>query len=114
MVEKICLDSDIIIEILKDNQELKEKLEFMVRTEDELCTTSINIFETWSGRENNEAFRLFLEELYRFPFEEESAKKAAVMFNEMKKKGLMIEPRDIFIAAICITHQLSLLTNNKK
>ena len=114
MDNKICLDSDIIIEILKNNLELKNKLETISKQGDIFCTTSINVFETWFGRENNEIFLNFLEGLYSISFDEDSAKKAAVILNVLKKEGSRIEARDLFIAAICITNNLELLTNNKK
>jgi len=47
-------------------------------------------------------------------FKAESAEKAAEIFNQLKKANQLIEFRDIFIAAICISNSLPILTLNKK
>ena len=111
MVEKICLDSDIIMDILNNKKEVQEILESIGK---EFYTTSINIFEVWYGRKDTEKIENLISELYKLSFDEKSAKLAAQILTELKNKGNLIEPRDMFIGAICIANEIALFTKNKK
>ncbi len=111
MAEKICLDSDIIIDILNNKKEVKEILESIGK---EFYTTSINIFEAWYGRKDTEKIENLISALYKLSFDEKSAKLAAQILTELKDKGNLIEPRDMFIGAICIANEIALFTKNKK
>lgn len=48
------------------------------------------------------------------PFTDEAAIKAAQIYRQLKKDSLLIEFRDIFIAATCIVNDLPLITLNEK
>lgn len=114
MDEGICLDTDILIEIINGNKTIKEISEF--KKSEVLCTTSINVFELWLGEKEKDTLKLseLTEELFVFDFERESAKIAANILRKLKNEGKLIEFRDIFIGAICIKNNLRLLTLNKK
>ena len=53
MVEKVCLASDIIIGLLRKNEEARALVE---SADADFFTTSINIFELWYGKRKNEVF----------------------------------------------------------
>lgn len=110
---KICLDSDIIIEILKDNKEVIEKISAL---EAVFHTTSVNIFEIWSGRLKKEENQIsgILEGFKKDNFEEKHAFLAGDIHIKLKETGSLVDFRDLFIGAICIENKLELLTNNKK
>lgn len=114
MDRKICLDSDIIINFLRKNSKTKEILEKF--NDRGFCTTQINVFEIWSVRETKEEnmIKEMFDSLNKVDFDENSALKAGNIQVELKKRGEIIEFRDLFIAAICITNDFELLTLNKK
>ncbi|MBU2616046.1 MAG: type II toxin-antitoxin system VapC family toxin [Nanoarchaeota archaeon] len=113
MVEKICLDSDVIINFLRKDPRTKTSLEKLGRN---FYTTPINVFEIWSGRISGEEEKIrdVLDSLDKNNFDEKAAIKAAEMNTELASTGNVLDFRDIFIASICITNNLCLLTENKK
>ena len=113
MDRKICLDSDIIINFLKKNPEVKERLD---KLGSEFYTTQINTFEIWSGRLKHEenTIKEMLNSLNKIDFDEKAAMKAGDIQFILRESGDMIEFRDLFIGSICIINNLELLTNNKK
>lgn len=111
MVNKICIDSNILIDILKGNELARSLIE---KETGELCTTPINIFEVWYGKKKEETIDDFLDTFNMLNFSKESAKKAAEIAKNLELNGKALDARDIFIGAICITNNTSLLTYNKK
>lgn len=94
MDQRICLDSDILIGALRQDKKVKSLLENL---NDELCTTSVNSFEIWTGRKNSEKTEELLARLTAFPLEEKSAKRAADIRRELAKNGNIIDFRDLFV-----------------
>ncbi len=111
MDEKICIDSDILIGVLR--KDLKAK-SFIGSINGELCTTSINSFEIWLGRKDLQQTDELLSSCTVFYLDEKSARRAADIQRELQKTGNTIEFRDLFIAAIAIENGLALATFNKK
>ncbi len=111
MVKKICLDSDIIINLLHGEPKTKQLLE---KLDAEFFMTTINSFEIWQGRKNNELIFEFLESTPLLAFDQKAALKAGDITKDLRKQGNPLEIRDVFIAAICITQNIELLTLNKK
>jgi tRNA(fMet)-specific endonuclease VapC len=111
MVRKVCLDSDVIIGLLKDNLEVKRKIE---ETDAIFYTTPINIFEIWYGKEKQAGTKEFAERIIVKEITKEIGKNAADMMNILRKEGEIIDVRDIFIASVCIEDNLELFTSNKK
>ena len=76
MGEEICIDSDVIISLLRGDKETKELLE---KIESEFSTTTINAFEILFGRKSDEVYELLkcFHRIYDFDYDYESAKVAA-------------------------------------
>ncbi len=110
MDQKICLDSDIIIDFLNRKEETYEKIKSY---DAHFVTTSVNVFEVWIGRKENEIVKEFFDTVDILPFDSNASILAADIMRELKRTGKILDFRDIFIAAICINNRLSLLTNNK-
>lgn len=53
------------------------------------------------------------EDLIVLPFDDNVSIKAAEIYHQLRKNNNVIEFRDIFIAATCLVHDLSILTSNK-
>jgi tRNA(fMet)-specific endonuclease VapC len=111
MVREICLDSDILINLFRNET---ETLKIIKSLDAEFVTTSINIFELWYGKKKNEDIYKYLQHIKAHDFSEVSAIKAAKILSELKTKGEIIDHRDAFIGAICIIKNIEFLTNNKK
>ncbi len=111
MVQKVCLDSDILIDLLRGKEETRKRLEDL---ESRFCTTAITEFELWLGRRDGEVVENVLDSLQLLPFDRASARIAGDMHKKLKKKGAVVDLRDLFIASSCIAQATPLLTNNKK
>jgi tRNA(fMet)-specific endonuclease VapC len=113
---KVCLDSDILIDFLRND---KQGVEILSQLEnDELYITSINSFEIFKGLKNSTLSREeiidFLSHFKILSFDYDCSEKATEIFNYLKSKGEMIELTDIMIASICIIKKQKLATHNKK
>lgn len=111
MVKKICLDSNVIISLLKNQRGTDEALS---RLDAEFVTTSITSFEVCFGRTMNEPVMELLNSMQVLPFDDDSARKAADLQREFFKTGSPIELKDLFIGSICISNHVELWTYNTK
>lgn len=120
MGSSICLDSDFLIDLLRNK---KEAVEWTKDNEENniLGTTIINLFELYSGAyraanfENKLAAVKKLESRLKIlNFSLKSAEEAGKQNALLDKKGMQIEKRDLFIGVIALSEGFSLKTNNKK
>lgn len=118
MDSKICLDTDFLVNFLRNK---KEEAEFIKKNEldKELATTYINLFELYYGayksdeRENNlRAIALLLSRITILNFSDESVKKAGEMLAKMEKGGKLMDFRDLFIGTIAMANGYSIKTKN--
>jgi predicted nucleic acid-binding protein len=115
-----CIDSDLLVAILRGNADAQSKMDEL-DTEGRNATTSINAFEIFYGaarsskREKNldEAKRM-ISRLEVMPLDIESANKAAVVAADLAEKGEQIDFRDVLVAGIALTNELSLVTKNAR
>ena len=116
----VCLDTDIIINFLRKESSSVQFISQLIENEEEVLTTSINVFELWKGayksnkKEAYKAVKEFLSKCRILYLDENSSQKAAKIFQELTSKGDIIDALDIMIASITITNKESLRTNNKK
>jgi len=120
MENRICLDTDFLVNFLRNN---KEEVEFIKKNEidKDLATTYINLFELYYGayksseKQNNlKAISLLLSRINILNFSNDSVKKAGEIFAKLEKEGKPIEFRDIFIGAIALINDYSIKTKNVK
>ena|SRR3989344_4410750 len=115
----VCLDSDILINFLRNKREAITIIQELKKTKQQLITTSINSFELFKGIEDfsklNESKIIgFLNNFAILDFNLESSKKAAEIFNSLKSQGQIIDFADVMIASIAIVNNQPFLTQNKK
>ncbi len=115
-----CLDTDFLVGVLKGIPEAKTKLG-MIDKEGRAATTAITAFELLNGarlsknvEENINATLRLLSRLEVLYFDLESADFASQVFSELSTRGNLIDERDLFIASICISKGLVLVTRNTK
>jgi predicted nucleic acid-binding protein len=119
MEDTICLDSDILIDFLRNKKEIvewinanKEKVIF--------ATTIINIFELYSGAYNSknpEKIKHLDEFLPNFKIlgiDFNIAKRAGEECSHLNSQGKMIENSDLLIGIIALSKDCPIKTNNKK
>ena len=116
----VCLDTDIIINFLRNEESSVEFFNQLVNKGEEILTTSVNVFELWKGAyksNKKEAFKAvndFLSKCRVIYLDEASSKKTAEILQDLTLKGDIIDVLDIMIASIAIINKESLKTNNKR
>lgn len=115
-----CLDTNIIIEFLRGNNELIEKLN-EVQQSHKLFTTSITLCEVYKGaflstKKDSELpiIKEFIETLEIAELDKIACEEFGEESARLKKKGKMMGEFDLIIAAITKTNNLILVTRNKK
>ncbi len=111
MVRKICLDSDVLVALLNGDERTRSFLQVL---DADFYGTTVNSFELWYGRKKSENVKDLLESLHLVSFDLASSQLAADILLELKTKGELLELKDVFIAAMCITHNIEFYTYNKK
>jgi len=119
MENKICLDTDFLVNFLRNK---KEEVEFILLNESKalFATTFINLFELYYGAYKSEVkdniknledlyFRLIILNLSK-----EAVKNAGEVLVELEKKGEPIDFRDLLIGCTAKTEGFCVKTNNKK
>lgn len=116
----VCVDSDLLIDVLRNHLPTQHLLETLENRAMILYTTSITSFEVLRGVSLHappEKYTRALEFLSRFTvldFDFAASKKAAEISRLLASQGAIIDVGDIMIAAICISRDESLLTRNAK
>ncbi len=118
-MEAICLDTDFLVDFLRDK---KEAVGFVANNEDTLtlCTTRVNLFELYYGayKTGNPARIRAVDELQeRWWILELSAfavREAGKTGAFLEKNGTMIDFRDLLIGCIAKANGCVLKTNNKR
>ncbi len=119
MEKKICLDTDFLVNFLRNK---KEEVEFIIENDNNiLATTLINLFELYHGVYKYKEIQnnlMKLEELASrliiLNLSQESVKKAGQIASELEKSGNSIEFRDLLIGCVAQEEGYCLKTNNKK
>ena len=119
-MEKIILDSDVLIDLLKNIPKTVEKIKAL-KHDNELGTSDINAFELYLGayKSRHQEKELadvkgLLNTLFLTSTNEDSMEMAAKILANLEKKGNPIALRDLFIGSICLTNSFKLFTRNKK
>lgn len=116
---KICLDTDFLVNFLRNK---KEEAEFIEKYEEQVIfsVTTITIFELYYGAYKSGFLRnvLKVEELEArlrvLSGSTEAMKKAGEILAILEKNGEVIEFRDLLIGCTAMMEGFSIKTNNKK
>ncbi|MBO8182962.1 MAG: type II toxin-antitoxin system VapC family toxin [Archaeoglobus sp.] len=114
----ICLDTDVLVDILRGSQQTVEKIKKLEEKFD-LTTTTINIFELYFGafksrkvKKNVKAVDELTERLEPLKLTEFSAKISGKIVAELERKGKPIDFRDAMIAGIALENGAVVYTRN--
>lgn len=112
----MVVDTNIFIKHLRARDKSKTILSELAKQQ-QIYITSISLFElligATTGDKKKDVYKL-INGLPVLTFDEESSKTASEVFLNLKSRNLIIEFRDIFIAAICINNELPIKTLNRK
>ncbi|MDP2846190.1 MAG: type II toxin-antitoxin system VapC family toxin [Candidatus Methanoperedens sp.] len=116
----IVVDSDILIDLLREKDDAVKKIKELEKNED-LATTDINVFELYFGAYNSNkkdknlsSTRGLLKNMTLLHTTEEAMEIGGRIYSDMKAKGKSIDIRDVLIAAITLQNGASLLTRNRE
>ncbi len=113
---KYCLDTDVVIEFLKNRDSPAAKLVLMLK--DEIAITSITLYELYYGplrvglAKEIQDIDSLRRQIVVLPFGEDPAERAARIDACLHKIGQPVGLRDVFIASIALTHNLTIVTRN--
>jgi len=115
-VRKYLIDSDILIDFLNNRA---EAIRLLIKFEEsEMAISAITFAEILEGlvgdRKKYLNVRKGLSKLSMLAVDANIAEKFASVRAILRKKGELIENMDIFIAATAMSHDLILVTNNKR
>jgi predicted nucleic acid-binding protein len=121
-IEPVCLDTDILIDYMrKPSDAVKRIMKGVLERKVSICTTSVNTFEIWLGAhlapkqaELIEETEDFIEQLEVVNFDYESSLEAGRVMAGLRKRGQIIEIRDLFVGCICKASDQTLVTRNMK
>ena len=114
------LDSSIIIEILRSNVTVVNNMLKAVGTENKIAICSIAYYEVMRGfdkdknRKKVEIFEALCNDAERFSLSDKAIDIATDIYRYLSKCGQKIEDDDIFIAAITLANDATLITDNVK
>ena len=112
MGQNVCLDTDVVIAILNNEERALNVINFIHSSE--IFITVITLFELLLRETNLDKIEVFRNHVKILDFDETASRKASLILKELKKTGKIIEFRDLFIASICITNNCELATFNKR
>ena len=116
MENRVCVDTDIIIDYLRGRLP-GVKIFAQIITEEIPFTTYITNFELLCEARKSREKKIIEECLLGIkilPFDELSSNEAARIYIDLRQRGQLIGIRDILIAAIAITNGLQISTKNLK
>jgi len=120
MEDKICLDTDFLVNFLRNSE---KEVEFIKENEikTELATTYINIFELYYGAykserrdENLKLINQLMKRIGLINLSNDSAEIAGKISAMLEKQGLLVEFRDLLIGAMALVNGYAIKTKNTK
>lgn len=104
----LVIDTGIFIEYLRRPEKSKTVLASLPN-DASLFVSAVTVYELMMGATNDQKKKdveILLDGISILPFDEEVSLKAAELYHNLRRRNLMIEFRDIFIAATAIIFQL--------
>lgn len=114
------LDSCTIIEILRSNPTVVNNMLKAVGTKNKIAICSVVYYEVMRGydrdvnRKKVKVFNALCNDAERFNLDDKAIDIATDIYRYLSKRGQKIEDDDIFIAAITLANNATLITDNVK
>jgi len=116
MMTRFLLDTTFIIDVLNNQRKRDAVMRELIANQHELTCFAINVTEIYHGLRENERNRTeaLLRSLELVPISFEAGRLAGELLQAGKRNGKTYSVPDMIIAAVCITEDLTLITDNKK
>ncbi len=118
--KRLVLDTDVMVGHLRGRSKDPDLMSYLQERCD-LATTMINAFELYHGayksqqvRGNLASVKGFLSTLDLLELDDVSMEKAGELLADLERRGLAIDPRDLFIGCVSTSSGRALLTNNRR
>ena len=111
-MEKICLDTKVILDFLRGESSIVEKVKYYA--DEELCITTPTVFELLVSVKKPEVVTNFIRNVKTLEFNENSGMIASRIYNELRELGVLKPVRNVITASICIDNGAFLVTKNRK
>lgn len=114
------IDTDILSFYFKGDANVIAKFKDYLKEFDQINISIITFYEIIGGLKHKKAdrqiqeFEGFLSNNNIIHISEDSARKSAEIFADLKQRGITIGTSDILIAGIALDNELTLITNNEK
>ncbi len=117
-MEIICLDTNVLIAHKRAKKADKDKT-FLYRLATksyQFAVSSITVYELLRGDNQDEDayWKVMFNNMTVLDFDSNCAEQAANIYQNLKKKGMLIEPEDLLIAATALGNNMNLATGNIK
>jgi len=116
---KYLLDTNICVYFLKQNAKIVDKIASL--SADDLAISCFNLTELLYGAYNShfidknlERVRYIENTIEVLQFDRKAVENYAVIKSDLKKQGKLIDDFDILIAAVALSREMILVTNNEK
>lgn len=116
----IFLDSDILSYYFSGNAKVRDEIVEAVTNKEQIALTAINVYEILKGlrwKDNTKKkvlFEEFLKSVPVFTIDAAAILLAADIYADLRKSGNTVGDADILIAAIVISNNGELVSNNTK
>jgi predicted nucleic acid-binding protein len=114
-----CLDSNVVIDMFRGDTVVISLIREL--SKQDICTNPIVLSELYEGcyKSSHQVKSLssienYLEKISFLDFNITSCKLYGQIYKLLQSKGKPTEEKDLMIAAICIAHNATLVTRNKK
>jgi tRNA(fMet)-specific endonuclease VapC len=114
------LDTNILSYYFSGNIKIREKILESLNKNEQICLTAINVYEILKGfrwrknKRKEEIFKEFLKKVTVFTVDDEAINTASDIYADLRRSGKTVGDADILIAAIVISNEGILITNNMK
>ena len=110
------LDTSVIVDLINDREERRNLIRKMVQPGDTMGCCTINVIEVYTGIRpgEEEITRDYFDRLFYYDVTKEIARWSGELRYEWARKGQTLSLADAAIAAIALSHGLTLLTGNRK
>lgn len=108
---KICISSEAIFDFLTGDEATVQKVKLY--SNDELCVTSLTLFELRSAVEKQEAVSEFLNFVSILDFDARAAEMAARIIRDDLHNSMNRSTKSTITAAVCISNNAFLFTKDR-
>lgn len=116
-----CLDTNIVIDIFRGNEKIREKLKSLIKLNKPIFITTINLFELYKGAylssKSQEALRLiedFIDSIGILEANKMSCEEFGKEYARLRKIGKLTNEIDLMIASIAKANNCTIITKNRK